>query len=99
MIKKARSFLKIICMAPIFEHLMTLCVLLNTVVMSMDRYDIDEESEQFLGKANAWFTYIFIYEMGHKLLAIGPKKYAASKWNLLDGGIVILSIIEVVIEA
>ena len=45
MIKKARSFLKIICMAPIFEHLMTLCVLLNTVVMSMDRYDIDEESE------------------------------------------------------
>ena len=47
---------------------------------------------------NEVFTYIFIFEMGIKLLAIGPKKYAASKWNLLDGGVVILSIIELIIE-
>ena len=33
-----------------------------------------------------------------KLLAIGPRKYSASKWNLLDGGVVLLSIIEIIVE-
>ena len=84
---------------PVFEHLMTLCVIINTVVMSMDRYAIPEESEKTLTKLNAIFTYIFIYEMGVKLLAFGPKKYSASRWNLLDGSVVMLSIIELVIEA
>ena len=47
---------------------------------------------------NMVFTYIFIYEMVVKIAAIGIKKYSASKWNLLDGGIVLLSIIEVIFE-
>ena len=78
---------------------MTLCVLLNTVVMSMDRYGISPETEHILNLFNMVFTYIFIYEMAVKLLSIGPKKYCASKWNVLDGGIVLLSIIEIIFEA
>lgn len=46
---------------------------------------------------NTVFTWIFIVEMGCKLLAFGPKKYAGDKMNLLDGAVVILSIIEIVI--
>ena len=38
-------------------------------------------------------------EMTCKLLAVGPKKNAAEKMNLLDGGVVMLSIIEIVIGA
>lgn len=41
-VKKVRSMLKMFAMNPFFEHFMTLCVVINTVVMSMDRYDIDE---------------------------------------------------------
>jgi hypothetical protein len=37
--------------------------------------------------------------MGSKLLALGVKKYAADKMNYLDGGVVILSIVEMVAEA
>lgn len=48
---------------------------------------------------NELFTWIFIYEMAVKLLAIGPKKYTASKWNLLDGGVVLLSIMELIMES
>ena len=44
-------------------------------------------------------TWIFICEMGLKLLARGPKKYANEKMNLLDGGVVILSIVEIIMES
>ena len=37
-IKKFRALLKMHCMNPLFENSMTFCVLLNTVVMSMDKY-------------------------------------------------------------
>ena len=72
---------------------------MNTVVMTMDKYGIEPDLELLLSQFNSVFTYIFIYEMGIKLLAIGPKKYSASKWNLLDGGVVMLSIIELIIES
>ena len=98
-VKKMRTILKISCQNAAFEHLMTLCVVMNTVVMSMDHYGIEKETEQAFNQLNAIFTYIFIYEMGVKLLAIGLKKYASSKWNLLDGGIVLLSIVELIIES
>lgn len=77
---------------------MTFCVLLNTVVMSLDHYGINPETDRILYNSNLTFTYIFIYEMIVKLLAIGPKKYAASRWNLLDGGVVLLSILEILVE-
>ena len=41
------------------------------------------------------FTYIFIGEMSSKLIAIGPSKYLKDKMNWLDGGVVSLSIIEI----
>ena len=51
-----------------------------------------------LSNINLAFSYIFIYEMAVKLLAIGVKKYSASRWNLLDGGVVLLSIVEIIVE-
>ena len=97
-IKKVRSVLKMHCLNPLFEHFMTFCVLINTVVMAMDRHGIEPELERILNNCNLAFTCIFIYEMSVKLLAIGPRKYSASKWNLLDGGVVLLSIIEIIVE-
>jgi hypothetical protein len=44
------------------------------------------------------FTYVFIGEMTAKILAIGPKKYLADKLNWLDGGIVSLSLIEILMN-
>jgi hypothetical protein len=35
--------------------------------------------------------------MGCKIIALGPKKYLSDRMNWLDGGIVSLSIIELVI--
>lgn len=83
----------------LFDQFMIICVLLNTIVMAMDRYGIDPHTEKVLNNLNLAFTYIFIYEMTVKLLAIGPKKYTASKWNLIDGAVVLLSVIEIIVES
>ena len=98
-LKKARCLLKIIVKSGLFDSAMTLFVLLNTVVMGMERYGMDEETENFLLMANDLFTWIFIAEMGSKILALGPKKYLSDRMNWLDGGIVSLSIIELIIQA
>jgi hypothetical protein len=78
---------------------MTLAVLLNTIVMGMESHNMSDEVRDFTITANEWFTWIFIGELTIKLLAIGPKKYVADKMNWLDGGVVSISIFEMLLTA
>ena len=98
-VKKIRSFIKAFTRLGLFENFLTLCVLINTVVMAMDSYDIKPDTQKTLEDMNEVFTWIFICEMTLKLLARGPRKYAAEPMNLLDGGVVCLSIVEIVLTA
>ena len=95
-LKKARVLLKMIVKHSLFDNALTLCVLLNTVIMGMEKYNMDLEliaQLEFFGQILTW---IFIGEMSSKMLAIGPKKYLSDKMNWLDGGVVSLSIVEIV---
>lgn len=58
-----------------FDNLMLGSVLLNTFLMALDRYGLSEETKASYEFYNLIFTWIFIIEMGIKLLAIGVKKY------------------------
>ena len=44
------------------------------------------------------FTVVFIMEMILKLIAFGIKDYCKNKWNLFDGTIVILSVLDMVLS-
>ena len=48
---------------------------------------------------NNIFTWIFIVEMSIKLLAFGVKKYWQNRLNWIDGSVVIISIVEIAIQA
>lgn len=72
---------------------------MNTVVLALEGADTPAETQAVLDLMNVYFTWIFIVEMGLRLIAIGVGKYAAERMNLLDGFVVILSIVEMVIEA
>ena len=91
--------LKAFIRTALFDNLMTLSVLVNTIGMAMESYDMDQKLSDDLFVLNQLFTWIFIVEMGLKLLAFGPKKYASERMNLLDGAVVTLSIIELIMEA
>lgn len=67
--------------------------------MAMDSYDITPVMKADLEFLNKIFTWIFIVEMSIKLMAIGPKKYSSNVMNLLDGGVVLLSIVEILMTA
>jgi voltage-dependent calcium channel L type alpha-1D len=78
---------------------MILSVVVNTVVLGMDRFDIDKSTETILGFMNSVFTYIFIIELTMKLIAVGPSRYLSDKMNYMDGGVVLMSIVELVINS
>ena len=42
LLKKARCLLKMFVRTSLFDNFMTISVLVNTIVMAMDRYGIDE---------------------------------------------------------
>lgn len=48
---------------------------------------------------NSVFTYIFIIELTMKLIAVGPSRYLRDKMNYMDGGVVLMSIVELVINS
>jgi len=47
---------------------------------------------------NYFFTAVFILELFMKLVALGFQLYLKDRWNQLDVGIVILSVIGIVLE-
>ena len=98
-VKKIRTLIKDFVRLSIFNAFLTTCVLINTIGMAMDSYDIDPKTQADLEFMNLIFTWIFIVEMTLKLLAFGPKKYSMEVMNLLDGGVVTLSIVEMIMSA
>ena len=91
--------LKMVVMSDLFNNLMTLCVLLNTICMGMERYNMDQELIDFLEDSSTLFTWIFICEMFSKIIAVGLTKYLNDRMNWLDGAIVNLSIVELLLTA
>lgn len=94
--KRARVLLKNFVRSAFFDNFMTISVGINTVVLAMDRYGIDKETESAMTQMNNAFTWIFIVEMSTKLLAVGLVGYCREKMNYLDGAVVILSVVELV---
>jgi len=73
---------------------MTLAVTINTLSLTVDRYGIDEKTSAILTDMNFVFTMMFATEMAIKIIGLGPVAYIKDKMNYLDGGVVMLSLIE-----
>lgn len=80
-----------------FINLMTLCVLSNTVVLSLYHHNMDSDYEEVLDSFNLFFTGVFILELGLKLLGQGLLGYWKDKSNWLDALVVAISIIEIIL--
>ena len=84
---------------PVFDYLFTFIVVCNTITLSLDAYGASDELSNFLETIGNYFTYIFIYELGSKVFALGPKKYLQDDMNKLDGSVVMMSIFEKIYTA
>jgi len=92
--KKMRVALRIFMNSPVVEHGMTLCVIGNTIVLSLDYYGASEAIQNGTALANTFFTLVFASEMFSRIIAIGPDKWLSDQMNYMDGTIVLLSLVE-----
>uniref|UniRef100_A0A7S1U343 Ion transport domain-containing protein n=1 Tax=Phaeomonas parva TaxID=124430 RepID=A0A7S1U343_9STRA len=81
----------------LFANFMNLVILVNTIVLAMDKYPVDEDEEATLDVVNMVLTFIFIIEFAMMIYGLGPKGYCADRFNIFDGFIVLVSILELLI--
>jgi hypothetical protein len=66
--------------------------------MAMDGLSPDSWADT-LSDINTGFTVIFTTEMAFKLYGLGPRKYVGDFFNIFDAFVVMISLVEVVINA
>ncbi|XP_076844007.1 sodium channel protein type 4 subunit alpha A [Brachyhypopomus gauderio] len=81
-------------MDPFVDLFITLCIVVNTLFMSMEHYPMSETFDYVLSTGNLVFTIIFAAEMVLKLIAMDPYYYFQQTWNIFDFFIVSLSLVE-----
>ncbi|XP_063241050.1 sodium channel protein 60E-like [Bacillus rossius redtenbacheri] len=82
---------------PLFDLLITLCIVLNTMFLAMEHHGMSESVRQALDIGNKVFTSIFSLECFLKLLALS-KEYFACGWNIFDLIIVSASLLDLSFE-
>ncbi|XP_054889713.1 sodium channel protein type 4 subunit alpha B-like isoform X1 [Poeciliopsis prolifica] len=91
---KLKECVKFMVMDPFLDLGITICIVLNTLFMALEHYPMTEEFNTMLSVGNLVFTGIFTAEMVLKLVALDPYHYFQQGWNIFDGVIVCLSLME-----
>ncbi|KAG8310964.1 Sodium channel protein 60E [Homalodisca vitripennis] len=82
---------------PLFELLITLCIILNTMFLATEHHGMSENIRSALDIGNKVFTSIFTLECTLKLMALS-KEFFACGWNIFDLIIVSASLLDLSFE-
>ncbi|XP_055304336.1 voltage-dependent T-type calcium channel subunit alpha-1G [Sitodiplosis mosellana] len=93
-----RLFVHNVVTSKYFDLAIAAVIGLNVVTMALEYYRMPLILEYALKIFNYFFTAVFILEAIMKLVALGFKLYLKDKWNQLDVGIVIASVVGIVLE-
>uniref|UniRef100_A0A4W6BSM4 Sodium channel protein n=1 Tax=Lates calcarifer TaxID=8187 RepID=A0A4W6BSM4_LATCA len=91
---KIKEVVNMVVMDPFVDLAITICIVLNTLFMAMEHYPMTKEFNTVLSVGNLVFTGIFTAEMCFKIIALDPYYYFQEGWNIFDGIIVSLSLME-----
>lgn len=87
-----------------FDHIILFFIGLNCVTLAMERPLIPPDSLEraFLSMSNYVFTFVFAVEMMIKVIAVGMfyghNAYFTSGWNVMDGLLVSVSIVDILMS-
>ncbi|CAM4353119.1 unnamed protein product [Leuciscus chuanchicus] len=85
-----------------FDHVVLVFIFLNCITIALERPTIQPPERMFLSISNYVFTVIFVAEMTVKVVALGfcsgKKSYLQSTWNVLDGVLVFVSLIDILVS-
>ncbi|XP_051791082.1 voltage-dependent T-type calcium channel subunit alpha-1I isoform X1 [Erpetoichthys calabaricus] len=88
----------------LFDYVVLAFIFLNCITVALERPEIDQRSLErlFLTISNYIFTAIFVAEMTLKVVSMGlyfgEQAYLRSSWNILDGFLVFVSLIDIVVS-
>uniref|UniRef100_A0A8B9LF19 Calcium channel, voltage-dependent, T type, alpha 1H subunit a n=1 Tax=Astyanax mexicanus TaxID=7994 RepID=A0A8B9LF19_ASTMX len=84
----------------LFDHVVLVFIFLNCITIALERPNIKPHSTErvFLSISNYVFTVIFLAEMTVKVVALGFYSYLQSTWNILDGMLVFVSLIDILVS-
>ncbi|XP_051983671.1 sodium channel protein type 4 subunit alpha-like [Xyrauchen texanus] len=91
---RLKNGVKVMVMDPFLDLAITICIVLNTLFMALEHYPMTDEFNSMLSVGNLVFTGIFTAEMMLKVFALDPYYYFQQGWNIFDGVIVCLSLME-----
>lgn len=80
-----------------FQRAITFLIIINTIVLSLDRHPIDPLEEIILDDINFGLSFVFVAEMIFKLIGLGFKHYFLDSFNIFDCVVVVSSIIDFVV--
>ncbi|XP_062898090.1 sodium channel protein type 9 subunit alpha-like [Mobula hypostoma] len=93
---RLQEYLIMVVSHPIFEGVITICILINTLLLSIDYHQAPYT--QSLESGNTVLSIIFIIEAILKVTALNPLPYFRNGWNAFDFIIVLLTCLEWVLS-
>uniref|UniRef100_A0A8B9TAF0 Voltage-dependent T-type calcium channel subunit alpha-1G n=1 Tax=Anas platyrhynchos TaxID=8839 RepID=A0A8B9TAF0_ANAPL len=85
-----------------FDHIVLVIIFLNCITIAMERPKIEPHSAVSLRLMFSVLQVIFLTEMTVKVVALGlcfgEKAYLKSSWNVLDGVLVLISVIDILVS-
>ncbi|EGZ28555.1 hypothetical protein PHYSODRAFT_467180 [Phytophthora sojae] len=82
----------------LFNVLQTILILLNTIILSLDQYPIDQKLNETVEKINFALTLAFIIEALLKVSGLGWKGWVADRYNLFDAMVIVVSATEMILS-
>uniref|UniRef100_F7AUQ0 Sodium channel protein n=1 Tax=Ciona intestinalis TaxID=7719 RepID=F7AUQ0_CIOIN len=88
-----------IVLNPFTDLLITLCIALNTLFMSLEQHPMEAWFAKILDNANVFFTIVFTVEMLMKIIGLSPYTYFNERWNVFDAVVVLFSLLELLLNS
>jgi hypothetical protein len=82
-----------------FNGSITFIIIINTIVMALEKYPEDPDIVAFSTLLNYIFTFVFAMEMVIKMIGLHPKGYIQDSFNIFDGVVVVISLVELILAA
>ena len=80
-----------------FNIIVTILILINTIIMASDHYPMTDTHIKFNEISNIVLTALFAIEMIMKIMGLTLKGYVSDLWNIFDGILVIVGIIDILV--
>jgi len=81
-----------------YKILSIVMIIANSIVLAMDRADIDQSLSSFIKISNNVFFGFFATELVLKLMSEGFKFYLRDHYNWLDCFVIVVSTIDIALE-